>query len=176
MHRLRFCAPCGGRLTWRADSGSGRERLVCDQCGEVQFLNPKVAAGTLILDDGRIVLVRRGIEPGYGLWTFPGGFVDLGESAQEGAARETLEESGLTVEIGKPAGVYTSSARDIIIVVFWARILGGSLCGADECLEARLFRPSEIPWDELAFPSTRQLLETHFPRSSDELSSPSTGP
>jgi len=164
LERLRFCNPCGGELVWKSPAPAQPERLTCSACGEVQFLNPKVAAGTLIVVDARIVLLRRAIEPGYGLWTFPGGFVDLGETAQEAAARETMEEAGLRVAVGGPAGVYTSDARDIIIIVFWASVTGGSLCAADECLEARLFHPSEIPWSDLAFSSTRKLLAEHFPR------------
>jgi ADP-ribose pyrophosphatase YjhB (NUDIX family) len=163
LERTRFCTHCGGPLEWSFVPDAKRECKVCSRCGHVHFFNPKVAAGTLTLVDGRIVLLRRGIEPGYGLWTYPGGFVDLGESAQEGAIRETAEECGLHVEITGPAGVYTSDARDIIIVVFHARVTGGELRAADESLEARLFGPSEIPWPDLAFPSTRQLLCDHFP-------------
>ena len=146
-----------------------RECKVCARCGHVQFLNPKVAAGTLTLIDGRIVLLRRGIEPGYGLWTYPGGFVDLGETAQEAAIRETAEESGLTVEITSPAGVYTSDGRDIIITIFHARTVGGSLHARDESLEAQLFAAAEIPWPDLAFSSTRQLLRDAFPQHAPPL-------
>jgi ADP-ribose pyrophosphatase YjhB (NUDIX family) len=163
LERTRFCTRCGGPLEWTFVPEAKRECKVCSRCGRVHFFNPKLAAGTLTRIDGRIVLLRRGIEPGYGLWTYPGGFVDLGESAQEAAVRETAEESGLHVEITGPAGVYTSDARDIVIVVFHARVAGGALHAADESLEARLFDPADIPWNDLAFSSTRQLLRDHFP-------------
>lgn len=161
--QTRHCSFCGGKLETRSVPEHKGEVKLCSACNRVCFLNPKVAAGTLVLIDGKIVLARRSIEPGYGLWTFPGGFVDLGETPQEAAARETFEEVRLEVQVGAPAGVYISSGRDTVILVFWAEATGGTLQPADECLDARLFAPAEIPWDSLAFPSTRALLHEHFP-------------
>jgi ADP-ribose pyrophosphatase YjhB (NUDIX family) len=163
VEQIRHCQLCGGALQWTYVAEQRAEHKVCTGCGRIQWFNPKVAAGTLILSGGGVVLLRRGIEPGHGLWTYPGGFVNLGETAQEAAVRETSEESGLHVELDGPAGVYTSDARDIIIVVFRARVVGGSLSACDECLDARVFQPNEIPWDQLAFSSTLALMRQTFP-------------
>ena len=127
------------------------------------YLDPKVAVGTIIgATDGRIVLVRRAIEPGYGLWVFPGGYVDRGEELTCAAVREAREECGLEVRIDGLVNIYSYSGRTPIIVVYAATALTGELCSDDECLEARLFSPSEIPWDALAFRSTGDALRDYL--------------
>ena len=109
-------------------------------------MDPKVAVGTIIRAvDDRLVLVRRAIEPGYGLWVFPGGYVDRGEVITAAALREAKEESGLDVRLDGLINIYSYPGRAPIIVVYAATMLGGELCGDDECLEARLFTPAEIP-------------------------------
>lgn len=110
----------------------------------------------------RLVLVRRSIEPGYGLWVFPGGYVDRGERPEDAAVREAREECGLEVRLDALINVYSYPGWTPIILAYAARAVGGSLCADDECLEARLFYPSEIPWTELAFPSTREALTDYL--------------
>jgi len=157
--QYRFCPACGGALETRSLKASEPDRLVCGACAFVFYLDPKVAVGTIIgATDGRIVLVRRAIEPGYGLWVFPGGYVDRGEELTCAAVREAREECGLEVRIDGLVNIYSYSGRTPIIVVYAATALTGELCGDDECLEARLFSPSEIPWDALAFRSTGDAL------------------
>ena len=137
--------------------------MTCPACDFVQYLDPKVAVGTIIrIDDGRLVLVRRAIEPGYGLWVFPGGYVDRGEHIVEAAVREAREESGLIVRVDGLVNIYSYAGTTPIIIVYTATAIGGELCTDDECLEARLFSAKEIPWDELAFRSTRDTLNDYY--------------
>jgi len=151
----RFCPSCGGPLEARSLKSTEPDRLVCVHCGFVFYLDPKVAVGTIIkTDDERIVLVRRAIEPGYGLWVFPGGYVDRGEELTAAALREAREESGLDVDLDGLVNIYSYPGTALIIVVYAATVLGGELCSDEECLEARLFTLEDIPWDALAFRST----------------------
>lgn len=159
----RFCPRCGAELERRLLKGGDPERLVCVSCGFVFYQDPKVAVGTIIrVADGRLVLVRRAIEPGYGLWVFPGGYVDRGEEVKIAAIREAREEAGLEVRIDSLVNVYSYADGSPVIIVYSATAVGGELCIDDECLEARLFDRHEIPWDALAFRSTREALEDYF--------------
>lgn len=160
---FRFCPCCGGHLAPRLLKTGDRERMACAQCGYVVYLDPKVAVGTIIAaEDGRLVLVRRAIEPGYGLWVFPGGYVDRGEQIIEAAIREAREESGLEVRVDGLVNIYSYAGATPIIIVYRASVVAGELCTDDECLEARLFAADEIPWDELAFRSTHDALRDYF--------------
>ena len=155
----RFCPACGGALEARSLKAGEPERLVCGRCGFVFYLDPKVAVGTIIqMSDGGIVLVRRAIDPGYGLWVFPGGYVDRGEEVQAAAIREAREESGLDVRLDRLVNVYSYPGSAPVIIVYAATALGGDLCTDEECLEARVFRPGDIPWNQLAFRSTSEAL------------------
>ena len=159
----RFCPSCGGPLEPRVLKTGDPERLVCTRCGSVLYLDPKVAVGTIIrTSDARLVLVRRAIEPGYGLWVFPGGYVDRGEEITAAAIREAREEAGLEVRLDGLVNIYSYPGRPLIIVVYAASIVGGELCTDEECLEAGLFTPDEIPWDQLAFPSTEDALREYL--------------
>ena len=118
------------------------------------YLDPKVAVGTIIADDtGRLVLVRRAIEPGYGLWVFPGGYVDRGEEITAAAIREAKEEAGLDIRLDSLVNIYSYPGRPLVVIVYAATRTGGDLCVDEESLEARWFAPPEIPWDKLAFQS-----------------------
>jgi ADP-ribose pyrophosphatase YjhB (NUDIX family) len=166
----RFCPSCGGPLDNRRVKSTEPERPVCTACGFVIYLDPKVAVGTIIRTaDEQLVLVRRAIEPGYGLWVFPGGYVDRGETVTGAAIREAREESGLDVHIDGLVNIYSYGGRAPIIIVYAATVVGGELCGDDECLEARLFSANSIPWDSLAFRSTTDALRDYF--KIDQLSS-----
>ncbi len=141
------------------------ERLVCQApaCGFVFYQDPKVAVGTIISDDQRrIVLVRRAIEPGYGKWVFPGGYVDRGEIVHEAAIREAREEAGIEIRLDRLLNVYSYAEHAPVIIVYAATMTGGCLACDDEGLEARMFSAAEIPWDELAFRSTRDALREYL--------------
>jgi ADP-ribose pyrophosphatase YjhB (NUDIX family) len=163
MTDFRFCPQCGGSLEPRVLKTGDPSRLVCARCGFVFYLDPKVAVGTIIANgDGRLVLVKRAIDPGYGLWVFPGGYVDRGEEITAAAIREAREECGLEVRLDGLVNLYSYPGRPLIIIVYAATAIGGELCSDDECLEARLFARDEIPWNALAFQSTNDALRDYF--------------
>jgi ADP-ribose pyrophosphatase YjhB (NUDIX family) len=164
----RFCPRCGGALASRLLKAGERERLVCGACSFVFYLDPKVAACTICMTGGGIVLLRRGIEPSHGKWVFPGGFVDRGEAVADAAVRETLEEVNLKVSLTGILDAYSFPGDEVVVIVYAAEVVGGSLAAGDEALEVRAFPPEELPWDELAFESTRAALRDYvrrfFPR------------
>ena len=128
----------------------------------IHYLDPKIAVGTIIANAGeRLVLVRRAIEPGYGKWVFPGGYVDRGERLTTAAVREAKEECGLDVRIDGLVNVYSYSHAPVI-VVYAATAIGGTLCVDDESLESAEVEPAAIPWDELAFRSTAEGLRDYL--------------
>ncbi|MBI3989361.1 MAG: NUDIX hydrolase [candidate division NC10 bacterium] len=156
--QYRFCPRCGHPLASRKLKEHEPERLICRGCDFIFFLDPKVAVGTILPLDGGVVLLKRGIHPGYGRWVFPGGFVDRGEAVEEAAIREAREEANLEIRIGRLLNVYSSPGNPVILLVYVSEVVGGELQARDECLEARVFRLGEIPWEELAFPSTAGAL------------------
>lgn len=154
---IRFCPLCGAILARAPVPPDYREQAVCSGCRFVFYLNPKLVGGTIPEQDGRVLLTRRSINPGRGLWTFPGGFVDFGEAVTDAAVRETFEETGLKVHLTGLVNVYTYPGAPVIIV-YSARVVGGTLTGCDENDRLEWMAPGEIPWDQLAFPSTREAL------------------
>jgi ADP-ribose pyrophosphatase YjhB (NUDIX family) len=162
-HAYRFCPRCGGPLERRRLKPMEPERPVCTQCGFVFYIDPKIAVGTIIeAASGRLVLVRRAIEPGYGKWVFPGGYVDRGEPLIAAAIREAREECGLDVRVDALVNIYSYPGRAPVIVVYAATAVGGTLCVDDECLESAEFDRAEIPWNDLAFRSTHDGLRDYL--------------
>ncbi|HWI66557.1 MAG TPA: NUDIX hydrolase [Symbiobacteriaceae bacterium] len=154
---MKFCPKCGGPLHLAAVRNDPKERLVCGACGFIFYQDPKVSACTIPVVNGRVILVRRAINPGKGLWVFPGGYMDQDETVEEAAARETREEVGLDVRITRLVGVY-SYRSPVVVVVYACAVVGGELMIDRESTEVRAFAPDEIPWAELAFPSTKDAL------------------
>jgi ADP-ribose pyrophosphatase YjhB (NUDIX family) len=162
-HAYRFCPRCGGALERRVLKASEPERPVCADCGFVFYIDPKIAVGTIIRTaDSGLVLVRRAIEPGYGKWVFPGGYVDRGEALTAAAVREAREECGLDVRLDGLVNIYSYAGRTPIIVVYAATAIGGELCSDEECLETAVFDNSRIPWENLAFRSTHDGLRDYL--------------
>jgi ADP-ribose pyrophosphatase YjhB (NUDIX family) len=162
-HGYRFCPICGGGLEKKLLKAAEPERLVCGRCGFVFYLDPKIAVGTIIrATSGGIVLVRRAIDPGYGKWVFPGGYVDRGESLTEAALREAREECGLHVRLEGLVNIYSYAGRAPIIVVYAATATGGSLSVDEESLETAEFDAGSLPWDNLAFRSTHEGLRDYL--------------
>lgn len=152
-----FCPACGQPVEPRLLEEDHRPRLVCPE-GHVTWRNPRVVVGALPIRAGRVYLARRAIEPALGRWTYPGGFLEVGESAQEGARRETEEETELLVEVGGLIGVYSRPHVGIVTIVFAADVVGGRPEPAAETSEVRDFGPDEIPWDGLAFTTVESAL------------------
>lgn len=152
---LNNCTRCGGRLELGPVEGEERDRLVCVACGHIAYVNPRLVVSALpITDDGDVLLLRRGFEPGRGLWAQPGGFLEVDETPTEGAIRETLEETGLHVATGDIVGLYARLEAAVIVLVFEARIVGGEVRTGPEALEIQAFAPDAIPWPEIAFRTT----------------------
>jgi ADP-ribose pyrophosphatase YjhB (NUDIX family) len=160
---MKFCSQCGHPVTLRVPADDNRPRHVCDACGAVHYVNPKVVAGcTVVSDDGRFLICRRAIEPRHGLWTVPAGFMELGETAAEAAARETREEA-----LAEVADLHLHCVVDVpqvsqVHLMFRGRLVGMGFGAGAETLEARLVPASDIPWDEIAFPSVRASLERYL--------------
>ena len=138
------------------------ERLVCENCGFVFYLGPKLVAGAIVELNAGIVLIQRDIEPGYGKWTFPGGFVERGERAEAAAEREVLEETGLEVQVSDIVGLYSYEGQIPAIAVFRAEVIGGEPVPLDETMDVKVFRRGDLPWTELAFPSTEHALKDYL--------------
>ncbi len=166
----RFCHQCGGGVRQQYVTEEGRERPVCQACGLVHYLNPRLVAAALPERDDadgqrRVLLMRRALEPRRGFWTPPGGFVELGESPEEGALRETEEEVGLPLELTGLLGVYSRVAAGVVVMVYRARALWEEPRLGSEALAARWFTPNAIPWDDLAFETRVRALRDWVARS-----------
>jgi len=156
---LNFCSRCGAALRLGPLPAEDRDRLACEQCGYITYVNPRLVVTTLpVTEAGEVVLLRRGIEPGLGMWAQPGGFMEIDETVYEGAIRETLEETGLVVEPGAVVGLYTRPEAAIVVIAFEARIVGGAPTVTSEALEVRPFAPEAVPWPQLAFRTTEWAL------------------
>jgi 8-oxo-dGTP diphosphatase len=158
----RFCPRCAGHLEKRVLKKGDPERLVCESCGFVFYQGPKLVAGALFEADGGVLLVQRDIEPGYGKWTFPGGFVERGETVEAAAEREVLEETGLEIRVSGIVGLYSYEGQIPAIAVFGADVIGGEPLPLDETMAVRGYGRDEIPWSDLAFPSTEHALEDYL--------------
>ncbi|MFH1475078.1 MAG: NUDIX hydrolase [Chloroflexota bacterium] len=149
---LNYCSRCGAMLRLGRLPAEDRDRLACEACGYITYVNPRLVVTTLPVNKaGEVLLLRRGIEPGLGLWAQPGGFMEIDETVHEGAIRETLEETGLIVEPGEIVGLYTRPEAAIVVIAFVARIVGGAPIATLEALEVRPFAPDAIPWPKIAF-------------------------
>jgi ADP-ribose pyrophosphatase YjhB (NUDIX family) len=168
LRSLKHCASCGTQLAVGVPPTETRERLICPGCGFVAYVNPRLVVTTIpVTNAGEVVLLRRGIEPGYGSWAQPGGFLEVDETVTEAAIRETLEETGLLVQPGELIGLYSRLEAAVVTLVYEARIIGGIAQATPEALEVRAFKPDAIPWEELAFKTSyvalRDWVETRHP-------------
>ncbi|MDE2275507.1 MAG: NUDIX hydrolase [Burkholderiales bacterium] len=161
-HRIQHCRVCGTAVAYRVPSGDNRERAVCPACGEIHYENPINVVGTVPVWGEQVLLCRRNIEPRYGLWTLPAGFLELGESAAEGALRETVEEAGARIELQSLYTLLNVVRVGQVHLFYRARMLDTTLAPGPETIEARLFGEQEVPWAELAFGTVRRTLEHFF--------------
>lgn len=154
----KFCCRCGGPMGKAVPPGDNRERHVCGKCGFVHYLDPKVACGTIAEQDGKFALILRNVDPRKGYWSFPCGFMEIDETTEQAALRETKEETGLDVRLNLLLGTYSYAdsffGGSIVVVVYHATVTGGTLQADDDVSEVRLITPEEIPWEHLAFKSS----------------------
>ena len=159
---MKFCSQCGTAVSQRIPEGDDRPRHVCDNCGAIHYLNPRVIVGCLPEHEGRILLCRRAIEPRSGLWTLPAGFMENGETTVQGAARETWEEARAEVFEQELYRVFDVPGINQVYMFYRARIVDGSFGVGPESSEVDLFREEDIPWDEIAFPVVYHTLREFF--------------
>lgn len=151
----KFCGSCGTRLAMRDHEGT--QRPVCPACGRVVYYDPKLAAACVIERDIEVLMVRRAVQTGYGLWSMPGGYVDRGEPVELAAAREVIEETGLVVEVGQLIGLFSDAGNPVVVAAYSATEVGGVLAPGPESLDVGFFRPDDLP--PLAFPRDEQILQ-----------------
>src|SRR5512146_2507988 len=158
---MKFCSNCGAPVTLKVPAGDTLPRYVCGACNAIHYQNPRMVVGCIVECEERILLCRRAIEPRYGMWTVPAGYMENGETTLEGAVRETLEEANAQVEIGALYALYNIPHINQVYILFRARLLNSDFRAGAETLEARLFEERELPWDQLAFATVRNTL-THY--------------
>ncbi len=159
---IKHCRACGAAVRYRTPADDNRDRAMCDACGTIHYENPVNVVGTLPIWQDKVLLCRRAIEPQRGLWTLPAGFMELGETTAEGALRETVEEAGAHVELEGLFSLINVVRVGQIHLFYRARMLDTDFVPGPESLEAQLFAESEVPWDEIAFRTTRMTLEFFF--------------
>jgi ADP-ribose pyrophosphatase YjhB (NUDIX family) len=159
---LRYCNQCGSRISYRIPPGDSLPRFVCDQCQTIHYENPKMVVGCIPEWNDRILFCRRAIEPQYGKWTVPAGFLEKGETIAAGARRETFEEAGATVQALKPFALFDLVFVAQVYLIFRSGLKHPGFKAGDESLEVRFFREEEVPWKDLAFPVIRKSLRLYF--------------
>lgn len=165
MHRppIKHCKSCGTAVVYRLpDDGDTKQRAVCPTCQTVHYENPLNVVGTIPILGDKVLLCKRNIEPRWGKWTLPAGFMELNETTAEGAARETDEEAGAQFEMGEIFTLMNVSRVGQVHIYYRARLLSDVFNPGHETIEARLFTEEQIPWDEIAFRTVRETLEHYF--------------
>jgi ADP-ribose pyrophosphatase YjhB (NUDIX family) len=153
---------CGSQVELKVPSGDNRERHVCITCGEIHYQNPKIVTGCIPVWEDKVLLCKRAIEPRYGMWTVPAGFMENGESTHAGAMRETFEEANARVEIDELYMTVNLPLINQVYMLFRAQLLDLDFSAGEESLDVRLFSEDEIPWEELAFPTVEMSLKRFF--------------
>lgn len=159
---ISHCKACGGVAVYSVPPDDNRERAICTVCHTVHYENPLNVVGTVPVWGDQVLLCRRNIEPRKGFWTLPAGFMELGETLDQGAARETVEEAGARFEMQALFSVLSVVRVGQVHMYFRARLLDTAFAPGPETIEAQLFHEDEIPWDELAFKTVRETLKYYF--------------
>ena len=159
---MKFCHDCGTPIKQRIPPGDDRLRFVCDDCGTVHYENPRMVVGCIPEWDDKILLCRRAIEPRYGWWTTPAGYLENGETLEEGAMRETLEEAGARVEILSLYTIFNLTRINQVYLLFRARLLDLEYSSGTESLEVKLFEENDIPWNCIAFTAIEKTLRLYY--------------
>ena len=156
-----FCIKCGSRTTLELISGDTISRNICNVCNYIHYVNPKIIVGALPLKDDKVLLCKRDINPGKGKWTLPSGFMEMGESLEQGAKREAKEEANLKLNLNRLYGTYSIPRIGQVLFIYIANIINEDFRAADETTEVKLFSVSKIPWGKIAFPSVEFFLKNY---------------
>ena len=159
---MKFCANCAAPVAKRVPPGDTLPRWVCDQCGEIHYQNPRLVVGSIPEFEGRLLLCRRAIEPRYGYWTLPAGFMENDETTAQAALRETLEEAGVQVELGAPFTLISVPRVNQVHLFYRARLRNLEFKAGEETLEVALLDEAAMPWQEIAFRTVGLTLKRWF--------------
>lgn len=159
---MKYCSLCGHTLSLRIPEADDRERHVCDNCGHVHYVNPRIIVCALPCFEDKVLLCKRAIEPRYGLWTLPGGFMELGESTLDAAKRETLEEAGARIDVLELYAMYHILHIDQVHLFYRARLRDLDFAPGSESLDVKLLREADVPWQDMAFPAVTDTLRQYF--------------
>jgi len=159
---MNYCSQCGEGVNFIVPDGDNRARHVCSACGYIHYENPKMVVGCIPEWEDKILLCRRAIEPRYGLWTLPAGFMENEETSAEGASRETLEEAGAHVEVSQLFAMFSLPHINQIYLMYRASMPDASFAAGTESLDVGLYEEKDIPWEELAFPVVNETLKLYF--------------
>jgi len=159
---MNFCSHCGNKVILRIPAGDNRERHVCVHCESIHYQNPRIIAGCLPVHEDRVLLCKRAIEPRYGKWTLPAGFMENGETAEQAALRETVEEANARASIVSIYTLFSLPHISQVYMFYMAKLLDLDYSAGEESLEVELFTENDIPWNELSFPVVVQTLEHYF--------------
>jgi len=167
MSEIRFCQSCGHAVKQAIPEGDNRSRAVCESCGFIHYENPKIIVGCLLEWHGKVLLCKRAIEPRHGFWTLPAGFMENEETSLDGAAREAREEACAECDDLSLFAVYNLPRISQVYMMYFGRLRNGKATAGEETLEVGLYRQSEVPWDDLAFPVVTETLTRYFERRQD---------
>ncbi|MDH5353447.1 MAG: NUDIX hydrolase [Gammaproteobacteria bacterium] len=159
---MKYCSHCGQSVSLRVPQGDNRERFVCDVCGIVHYQNPNNVAGAILTWQDKVLLCKRAIEPCYGLWTLPAGFMENNESVHQAAARESIEEAHAQPGHLSLFGVFSMPYISQVYLMFYGELLSEQISAGIESLDVGLFTREQIPWNEIAFPVVSHCLELFF--------------
>ena len=159
---MKFCSDCGSEVEKRIPEGDNLERDCCTKCDSIHYFNPKIIVGTVPVKDNKILLCKRAIQPRYGLWTLPAGFLENGETIEEGAFRETKEETSTSVDMGSLYAIFNIPQINQVYMLYLAKVINEDYRKTSESLEVKFFTESDIPWNELAFPFVPTTLKKYF--------------
>ena len=159
---MKYCSDCGARVSYRIPKEDDRPRYICDSCGVIHYINPNMVVGAIPTWEDSILFCRRAIEPRYGKWTLPAGFLENGETVVEGAKRETYEEAGAKIVRLKTYAVYNLTFVNQVYIMFRASLDEPIFKAGNESLEVKLFKQDEVPWEDLAFPVILKTLQDYF--------------
>ena len=159
---MKFCSECGHTVTHRIPEGDNLPRHICEQCDTIHYQNPKIVVGTLPVWKNQILLCKRAIEPCYGLWTLPAGFMENSETLEQGALRESREEANASLELENIYSIISLPHINQVYILYRAKLLDLNFSAGTESLDVRLFNEEDIPWQQLAFKTIEYTLKHYF--------------